>query len=89
MMLASEPCVEQSEVFEQLLSVGRCELRVAGLRRMTLQHVDGERVQLDAVAEPCGTLAAPCVTLAAPHALPPLVDERAADQPYHHADAQQ
>ena len=82
MMLASEPCVEQSEVFEQLLSVGRRELRVAGLRRTTLQHVDGERVQLDAVAEPCGTLAAP-------HALPPFVDERAADQPYHHADAQQ
>ena len=68
-------------MFEQQLAVLGRE-PVAGLRRSTLEDVDGERVQLDTIAEPRGALSAPV-------ALSPLVDERGADEPDRHADSEQ
>ena len=68
-------------MFEQQLAFLWLE-PVTGLRRSTFEDVDGERMQLDSVAEPGGTLSPP-------DALPPLVDEHGADHPHRHADAQQ
>ena len=67
-------------MFEQLLAVFGRE-RVAGLRS-SLQHVDGERVQLDAVPETSGALPTP-------DAAPPPVEQHGADHPHGPGAAQQ